>query len=596
MENNTRQSLYYSLTSSILPSTESVISNSTTYFSSSAAQNVQTQMQSTASISVLMILCSLAIIENIFTCYLIYANKILHTATNTFVFSLCITDILCAGVLLPIAVFLRGSNAYLYLAAITVFTYAANLTAVTYERLVSITKPLQYRAIVTKQNALRITISAWVIPILYCLLPIIWKTNTQGLEQKIYLFIALLVFLIFPLFFICFVYIRILVEVHRLLKENRHLMVYAIEDDSTVANDNMLKRLRKSCFAISRRFAQKAENKDENLKKGISVNEDSNEETSNTCKSELNTCSIVQESPHTLCVQNRHQKHNKKRNSQQRQTNDMECSNSSLRDNDDSISRNKRSEDGKERTLPNEEQADKSSQLCNTLHANNRYSQVNVQVNSQVISVKETSEKCKIVLEEQGKDRRDSKVINLNGACDLDVFQEKSIVDSEICCLNVVENADIICKEEQIALQGWMKECDDDTSLCCKEENSELPSSPNWQNDYKKGKKGATCEQAKPGRRRRRSHRRSKVFEEIRASSAFAAVAFTYMFTWIPVIYMTFMEAIDRIDLIPFVIDHVNLWTIAMNATIDPLFYALILRNFRKVIKRKFRKMRNKYY
>lgn len=591
MENNSQQSLSYFFTSSSLPLTANVTSNSTTYSNLSAAQNVQSQMQSTASISVLMILCSLAIIENIFTCYLIYANKILHTATNTFVFSLCITDILCAGVLLPIAVFLKGSNAYLYLAAITVFTYAANLTAVTYERLVSITKPLQYRAIVTKQNALRITIAAWVIPISYCLLPIIWKTNTQGLEQKIYLFIALLVFLIFPLFFICFVYIRILVEVHRLLKESRRLMVYAIEDDSKVANDNMLKRLRKSCFSISKTCGKKEKSRDENPKTGISVNEDSNEETSNTCKSELYTCSLVHESPHTLRLQNRHQKHNTKK------TCDKECSYGKPRTNGTSNSQDEFYEDSKDQTLSNEGQADKSSLLCNTLQVNNRQSPINtmVQKTSENPGIK-TSEKCTKVLEEQDTDRRNSMDGNQNSLCGLEVSHKHFNIDIEISCFNVVENASTICKEEEIALQGCIKECEGGTCIYGREEKSGTPSSPILQNDDTKGKKDEICEQAKPRGRRRRSQRRNKIFEEIRASAAFAAVAFTYMFTWIPVIYMTFMEAIDRIDLIPLIMDYANLWTVAMNAAIDPLFYALILRNFRKVIKRNVRKMRSKYY
>eukprot|EP00112_Aurelia_sp_Birch-Aquarium-sp1_P010867 Seg2300.4 transcript_id=Seg2300.4/GoldUCD/mRNA.D3Y31 product="hypothetical protein" protein_id=Seg2300.4/GoldUCD/D3Y31 len=75
--------------------------------------------------------------------------------------------------------------------------------------------------------------AAWIIPIAYSLLPLAWKSDVTGKEHTVYIIISLLVFLVSPLFFICFVYLRILLEVHRLLKGSRHLEVYSQSGKAT---------------------------------------------------------------------------------------------------------------------------------------------------------------------------------------------------------------------------------------------------------------------------------------------------------------------------------------------------------------------------
>ena len=525
------------------------------------------QELSTASIAFLMALCFLAILENIFTCYLIYANAILHTATNIFVFSLCITDMLCAGVLLPIAVFRRDSYAYLYLAAITVFTYAANLTAVTYERLVSITKPLQYRSIVTKKIALRITIAAWVVPLSYCLLPIAWKTNTTGLEHKIYIIVALLVFLVFPLFFICFVYIRILVEVHRLLKGSKHLLVYSIEEDTDEAAHGILNRLRKS---ISCKLRRSKKNKQENAKKGNRSNEDSNEDTSFTCKSEIFASALFHESSHTVGLQSRCQKQAVDSEYEQIHLNaiNAEHSGSNITGTNESINTSSDNDEGAEKS--NDEILCNSEHTCGTLETKNLDSELR-------FIVQETFQETEKYFEEQPKDRED--IMNQN------IYNAQGTHDDELRCSYPVWDAGAICNEKVTAEEKFIEE-----------EGKKLTPEGKDQSNYASSKKGLKrSQQAKSGIRRKRSMRRRQILDEIKASAAFAAVAFTYMFTWIPVIYMTFMEAIGRLDLIPRSTNDVNIWSIALNAAIDPLFYALILRNFRKVIKKKYRKIKNRH-
>ena len=525
------------------------------------------QELSTASVAFLMALCFLAILENIFTCYLIYANAILHTATNIFVFSLCITDMLCAGVLLPIAVFRRDSYAYLYLAAITVFTYAANLTAVTYERLVSITKPLQYRSIVTKKIALRITIAAWVVPLSYCLLPIAWKTNTTGLEHKIYIIVALLVFLVFPLFFICFVYIRILVEVHRLLKGSKHLLVYSIEEDSDEAAHGILNRLRKS---ISCKLRRSKKDKQEKVKKGNRSNEDSNEDTSFTCKSEIFASAMFHETSHTGGLQSRCQKQAVDSDCEQIHLNaiNAEYTGSNIIVTNESINTSSDNDEGVAES--NDEILCNSEHTCGTLQTKNLDSELR-------FIFQETSQETEKHFEEQPKDIEDIMNQNVNNA--------RGTHDDELSCSYPVWDAGSICNEKATAEEKFIEE-----------EGKKLPPEGKDQSNYANSKKGLKrSQQAKSGIRRKRSMRRRQILDEIKASAAFAAVAFTYMFTWLPVIYMTFMEAIGRLDLIPRSTNDVNIWSIALNAAIDPLFYALILRNFRKVIKKKYRKIKNRH-
>ena len=77
---------------------------------------------------------------------------------------------------------------------------------------------------------------------------------------------------------------------------------------------------------------------------------------------------------------------------------------------------------------------------------------------------------------------------------------------------------------------------------------------------------------------------------ELKASSAFAMVSLTYMFTWLPVVYMTFLEVIDQLHHIPTWLSTTSIYTIGLGAMIDPLLYGFLLRDFRKAIKSTIKK------
>ena len=613
---------------------------------------------STSSVYFLLVLCTIAVMENIFTCYIIYANKILQTATNTFVFSLCITDMLCAGVLVPIALFYKNSNVYLYFAAIIVFTYASNLTAVTYERLVSITKPLRYRSIITKQTALRITVAAWLVPISYCLVPLTWKTNVLSIEHKIYMIIALLVFLVSPLFFICFVYMRILIEVHRLLKEGRSLEVYPVQE--RYLPQSCSSRLRSACclLANSGSQGQNACSKSDS-RMSPNLHEDSNDELSCTIKTDLYYSANSNQSLYGLRQEGRCSLSITSRRS---------CDSGRQCPHGDALERGQNLVAGEAVTTPampkmstalvcqHRGTGNKDEGQCKASSAQDKNHSTMLaasKCNGSGISSHKGEERAPLVtsglvtLSEKSDGKLERKTINVEGdhkethtKKEDDASNQKDepcirnrvgfVINPSTDCFdgiatereieddveNGVSEHDSGIEEERCKDAARMPNCernlDDETvnsSRCpCIEGCIQPHPSPehisgsvvgtvqNKRNFLARLFKPKGCPEnnkMKQRKRHRRSLRRRQVFEEIKASTAFALVAFTYMFTWIPVIYMTFMDAIDKHHLVPNTIDKVNAWTIAINAAVDPLFYALILRNFRKTIKRQFRRMRN---
>ena len=519
---------------------------------------------------------------------------------------------LCAGVLVPTAIFYKESYLYLYLAAITVFTYTANLTAVTYERLISITKPLRYRSIITRQTSLRITIAAWVIPVSYCLIPLTWNTNIQGLEHKVYIIVALLVFLVFPLFFICFVYIRILVEVHRLLKESRHLVVYTVNDDADAPADSLFKRLRKTCSSLFHRIRQKTIRREAGSETGHRPNEDSSEETGFTCKTELYATSLLHDSPRLICPQSRRDKRGSE-TGQQRPDVNVCCKNQGaagqyLQVDGQAIpltmKDRKKSQDGLTESCGKEGEEVSNDglsarpghikhQICVVSQTNNR--------NLEVRAIAHEASDDNQMASNEVDVKEDVPTGNVADECqqsgDSTACQDIVHDNEETQSVDVHKNANDVGKVDEITEESCNlqiaanKDCTDSNR---KEEPKALESKRCYDCRKKKQRNGRETCQKIPRRRRQKSFRRRQMLQEIKATTAFAAVAFTYMFTWIPVIYMTFMGAIGRPNLVPQSIDDVNIWTVALNAAIDPFFYALILQNFRKVIKKKLRRMKNR--
>ena len=194
-------------------------------------------------IAVLLSSCVTGIIANLFVIYLIATVQRLKTVTNVFVFSICICNIMVSSVLLPMKLFMDDppcpvyNLAYGFINLITILIYISNLTAVSYDRLLSITQPMLYTLKQPRRRAIFIVIFMWVIPVIYGLLPLFWIFNSSPLHHtihRVYLTTTLVVFLLGPLLFIIYVYIRVCIEMKRMSKLKMKLM--------TPTNMNMLKR------------------------------------------------------------------------------------------------------------------------------------------------------------------------------------------------------------------------------------------------------------------------------------------------------------------------------------------------------------------
>ena len=79
---------------------------------------------------------------------------------------------------------------------------------------------------------------------------------------------------------------------------------------------------------------------------------------------------------------------------------------------------------------------------------------------------------------------------------------------------------------------------------------------------------------------------------ELKASLAFFIVALLYMLTWLPVVALTFTEIVDLF--VPHHVEIASLYTIALNALIDPFVYGLLLPSFRDTLKLLLRRKREK--
>lgn len=121
------------------------------------------------------VLVALTVLGNGLVIYLIITKPRLHTKANCFILSLAVAD-LCSG----LAYFppLFGAN-FFYTIDLThadvffkvsfTFLYCsnANLCAMTVDRYLAITRPLQYMCLMTRKTICRMLFMAWTAPLLF---------------------------------------------------------------------------------------------------------------------------------------------------------------------------------------------------------------------------------------------------------------------------------------------------------------------------------------------------------------------------------------------------------------------------------------------
>ena len=427
----------------------------------------------------LLPICGLSVLENLAVCSMIYCYRSLHNTTNVFIFGLCITNCLFVGVLLPMHCFERANEAYLYLTIIIILIYICNLTAVTLERYIAIIRPLHYVNIITKKRAVRVVIACYLLPTIYCLIPMAWDGSRQTIGHKIYISITLVVFLILPLIFILSVYFKVYRETHKFYKKHRTLF----------QNKNTLYK------------------KDKDM---------SNEEQET---------SLLQEASFICCLFTKKIK----------ETSSFKYYNSDI-------------------------------------ESNSKTSESEIMLNNPSMLLTQQSSLYKSVL-------RTSIEVDESSMFGGDDVFENNNEDGERVNKEHEKNKNISYQETPLMNNNFQKKPDQRLTDSIRHRMSSGTS--NSLGSFK----------AQYVKKRRKAKAR---LTELKASLAFAMVSLSYMFTWLPVVYMTFLEVIDRTDKIPVWLSTISIYTIAFSTMIDPLVYGLMLRDFRQAIKSTLRKRKKR--
>ncbi|XP_012939588.1 pyrokinin-1 receptor [Aplysia californica] len=140
---------------------------------------------STAAVVVLSILYTLiflsGVLGNVCTCVVIARNRFLHTATNYYLFSLAISDVMTLILALPQEMstiweaypFIFGTGFCIiksFVSEMTAYASVLTITAFTIDRYVAICHPLRSQALSSLSRAVKIIILIWVIACV-CALP-----------------------------------------------------------------------------------------------------------------------------------------------------------------------------------------------------------------------------------------------------------------------------------------------------------------------------------------------------------------------------------------------------------------------------------------
>lgn len=474
--------------------------NITTFnVSSMAGINVSTN-PTPVEIAMLLLSCVIALVSNLFVMYLILTVPRLKTVTNVFVFSICIGNITFAVILLPMHCFGNTILAYHYIVIITVLIYICNLTAVSYDRLVSITNPMLYSLKLTKQKAMKIVIAMWILPIFYGLLPLIWIRGPESIgkiEHKIYTVGTLVVFLLGPLAFIIFVYIKVCIEMKRMNDFKRKSLTPTRMTDYCRKRTNEIRSFRQRLGRFFTSTTSTANGVIENEKPPIDG---------------------IKNIPTKLFY--------KIKGRQIKLHNSMSI-----------------------------DESEKSSQLPDALLPELTTSKLDS------LPLKKTSSN------------------SVNFQCVTFVSLDTPSTPDESTNGGVkteLLDTNDVCRTSSVSIAE--EESDADTVSITSRFSCAQPKtlSPN----------------AERKRQSSISRMKQKAYE-LKASLAFLIVALTYMFTWLPVLVMTFNGVLEPEHqlVLPKSVELMSLYAIALNALSDPFLYGLLLPNFRKTLKIMLRRL-----
>ncbi|XP_020914967.1 D(1)-like dopamine receptor [Exaiptasia diaphana] len=190
------------------------------------------------------VLGALITVENLIVCFLVYRFHYLRTWTNGFITSLAVSDILFGVIVVPLHIIDASSPANGYLIAMVLLVNITNLLSTTFDRYLAVLKPFFY-TIFMERGFRRILVSAWVVPIVTSMLPIIWSADPMTTIHTVYLLCVLVVGILVPYTLIIIAYVRIFREVIKQVKKLLKLCVTTDRQTSRTRRDAAMKETKR---------------------------------------------------------------------------------------------------------------------------------------------------------------------------------------------------------------------------------------------------------------------------------------------------------------------------------------------------------------
>ena len=159
----------------------------------------------------------ITVVGNGLVVYLIMTRRCLHNATNWIVLSLAIADFFIGMGYLPAAILLRGQ----WLVRYSIFSFLAaasalNLSLLTFDRYVFITRPLRYCTLLTTKRAVLLIVAVWLASFVpHLLVYLISLKNDSAGVPKAFEYFDFVVFEISPMVALSVFVGRIFVIVRR---------------------------------------------------------------------------------------------------------------------------------------------------------------------------------------------------------------------------------------------------------------------------------------------------------------------------------------------------------------------------------------------
>lgn len=182
-------------------------------------------------------LCIFGSVGNFLTCFAVFRNRRLQFATNYFIVSLAIADLLVCTILVP----MRAAQHFAFYAGreiskltvqvagfigrINIIASICNLAALSIDRCIALKYPMRYRFSIrfATQRVCYVILAFWIFALVFTSLP-----KIPGLSDDVFL-IGFIVFVLFVTFVILLAYFRIFHIANQASKRRKHCKVRVIE-------------------------------------------------------------------------------------------------------------------------------------------------------------------------------------------------------------------------------------------------------------------------------------------------------------------------------------------------------------------------------